>query len=435
MKKRMLAILIVLLAMCAVPQKVEAASSQTMKKAYVKYLKTKVSNKKYYYVANIGKGNKPALLIAKGDSTKKYDIENGSIYRYYACDVYYYVKGKVKKIGTFSEGARPIYMAKKGKQYYLRNGLSDAAYFAYISNNKLYTYEFYKEWGVSRLKVGKKTVKKYGRLSARKYNQKQNAFKDKNYINFKKNNYNKPKKNTTHHTNSNNTTNNNNSNNSNTVTVQPSIRISGGYTGSGSCTLSATTVPGNLYVSWSSSNPSVATVNGGRVTAKAGGTTRITASINYGGRTYSASKNVTVGTNKSYGAWSGWTIDPIAATASREVRTTALYRYYYFYCPVCGGREPLQGISDCHSYTLTLSNGNVGWFPIPYSQCASAPYSYAPYKRYTTSLGDGRIWNFSTGNLYHTAIGTKDTDSGAEVIKVGYSYRNVSTWSYIQRIN
>lgn len=219
------------------------------------------------------------------------------------------------------------------------------------------------------------------------------------------------------------------------MTVQPSIRISGGYTGSGSCTFSTTTVPGNLSVSWSSSNPSVASVSGGKVTAKAAGTAKITASITYGGKTYSASKNITVGAKKSYGAWSGWTIDPIAATAGREVRTTALYRYYYFYCPVCGGREPLQGISDCHRYTLTLSNGNVGWFPVPYSQCASAPYSYASYKRYTTSLGDGRIWNFSTGNLYHTAIGTKDSDSAAEVIKTGYSYRNVTTSYYISGIN
>lgn len=421
MKRKFMAILIFLLAICAVPQKAEAASNKTMKKAYVKYLKTKVSNKKYYYIANIGKGNKPALLIAKGDSTEKYDIENGSKYHYYACDVYYYVKGKVKKMGAFSEGARPIYMAKKGKQYYLKNGLSDAAYFAYIRNNKLHTYEFYKEWEVSRLKVGKKTVKKYGRLSAKKYNQKKNTFKDKNCIKFKKNNYNKPKKNT--------------ANSTNTATVQPSIRISGGYTGSGSCTFSTTTVPGNLSVSWSSSNPSVVSVSGGKVTAKAAGTAKITASITYGGKTYSASKNITVGAKKSYGAWSGWTIDPIAATAGREVRTTALYRYYYFYCPVCGGREPLQGISDCHRYTLTLSNGNVGWFPVPYSQCASAPYSYASYKRYTTSLGDGRIWNFSTGNLYHTAIGTKDSDSAAEVIKTGYSYRNVATSYYISGIS
>ena len=56
------------------------------------------------------------------------------------------------------------------------------------------------------------------------------------------------------------------------------------------------------------------------------------------------------------------------------------------------------------------------------------------YKRYTFSLGDGQRWNFSTGNINDHAIGTKDSDSAATVIRTGYSKRSVSTVYYISSI-
>lgn len=59
--------------------------------------------------------------------------------------------------------------------------------------------------------------------------------------------------------------------------------------------LTATTIPSGQAVSWTSSNPSVATVNSsGGVTGLRAGTTTITASVTYGGNTYFASCKVTV---------------------------------------------------------------------------------------------------------------------------------------------
>lgn len=217
-------------------------------------------------------------------------------------------------------------------------------------------------------------------------------------------------------------------------TVKPSVKISGGSTGGSSCTLTATTVPANSTVSWSSSNTSVATVSNGKVTAKGTGTATITAKITYSGKIYSAKKTVEVSSNKTYGSWSSWSTTAVSATPTREVKTTTLYRYYCYYCPTCGGREPFTGTSDCHKYTLSDSNWNEKWSTIPYSQCSPKNYSYTTIKRYTESLDDGKRWNFSTGNLNHTAIGTIDYGGSAVVIKKGYSYRSVSTNYYISSI-
>ena len=59
-------------------------------------------------------------------------------------------------------------------------------------------------------------------------------------------------------------------------------------------TLTATVSPSGRSVTWSSSNTSVATVSGGRVTAVGGGSATITAEINYSGRSYTATCRVTV---------------------------------------------------------------------------------------------------------------------------------------------
>lgn len=59
--------------------------------------------------------------------------------------------------------------------------------------------------------------------------------------------------------------------------------------------LTATTTPSGQPVSWTSSNPSVAAVSGsGSVTGLKAGTAKITASTTYGGKTYTASCQVTV---------------------------------------------------------------------------------------------------------------------------------------------
>ncbi|MDY3998713.1 MAG: Ig-like domain-containing protein [Blautia sp.] len=203
-----------------------------------------------------------------------------------------------------------------------------------------------------------------------------------------------------------------------------------GSTGKRTITLKAASSLGGK-ITWSTSNSRVATVSSnGTVTAKGNGSAKITAKVTVNGITASKSYTVTVGTKSStsYGAWSSWSLTPVSGTSTREVQTKAFYRYYCFLCPVCGRREPFQGISDCHRYTLSLSNGVVKWSSIPYYMCNSQFYSYTNLKRYTTSLGDGLLWNFSAGNINDTAIGTKDASGpDTEIIKCGYRWRSKST--------
>ena len=99
-------------------------------------------------------------------------------------------------------------------------------------------------------------------------------------------------------------------------------------------------------------------------------------------------------------------------------------------CPVCGGREPFSGNSDCYAYTLTGGDWQEIWSPIPYSQCGGVQWPAGPRRMYTYSLGDSLLWNFGTPNLWDTAVGTIDPDSGAVVIQQGYRSRSIST-SYL----
>lgn len=78
---------------------------------------------------------------------------------------------------------------------------------------------------------------------------------------------------------------------------KPSVSISKDsasvYVGD-STSLSASSNPGGLSISWSSDNSSIAKVSGGKVTGVGAGTTVIRAKISYGGKTYQASCEVTV---------------------------------------------------------------------------------------------------------------------------------------------
>ena len=129
----------------------------------------------------------------------------------------------------------------------------------------------------------------------------------------------------------------------------------------------------------------------------------------------------------SWGGWSGWRGTAQTGSDTKQVQTRKEYRYYYFYCPKCGGHEPFQGTSDCHQYSLSLANAVEGWFPIAYSNCNSHAYSYTTEKRWTESLGDGQRWNFSSGNINDTAVGTHDYGyTTGSVIRIGYRYRTRS---------
>lgn len=123
--------------------------------------------------------------------------------------------------------------------------------------------------------------------------------------------------------------------------------------------------------------------------------------------------------------WSAWQTEPVTSGETVDVASEKVYRYYYFYCPVCGGREPFQGLSDCGQYTLTLSDAHTGWFTLPYSQSNPQSYNYTTAKVYTTAP-DGKRWNFSKSNLNDTALGTLDAGNGAVVITTGYRSRTRS---------
>lgn len=96
------------------PKKVTSA---TMIKAYKKYLRKNVSNKKYYAIVNIGDNNAPVLLRgtqgAGNDKTGRH---------YTGCQIYYYKNGKVVKMDTFKDGGRWLLLSKKDGQNYLTNG-------------------------------------------------------------------------------------------------------------------------------------------------------------------------------------------------------------------------------------------------------------------------------------------------------------------------
>ena len=139
-------------------------------------------------------------------------------------------------------------------------------------------------------------------------------------------------------------------------------------------------------------------------------------------------KDVTINvTEADWGPWSSWSTSSATGSATRQVETTTLYRYYYFYCPVCGGHEPFQGMSDCGRYTITAGDYHGQWFTTAYSNSSYKSFSYTTKKYYTSSLGDGQIWCFSSGNVNQTAVGTIDADGSEVVIKTGYRYRDLQT--------
>lgn len=213
-----------------------------------------------------------------------------------------------------------------------------------------------------------------------------------------------------------------------------SISLSSSGTSGTSITLTATTYPAGQAVTWSSSNSAVAKVSNGKVTAVAAGTATITAKMTYNGKTYSANKTVTVNKANSYGSWSGWSLTPVSATSTREVQYTPMYRYYGFVCSSCGASDPFYGSCGTCGANMPVGTWQETWSSISYANSGYAKWSGVA-KCYTWNLGDGRRWNFSSGNLYHTAVGTLDSaESGAVVIQQGYRYRTIYTTTQISAV-
>lgn len=217
--------------------------------------------------------------------------------------------------------------------------------------------------------------------------------------------------------------------------VKPSVSISKSIvSGKSTGKLIAKTVPGNAVVKWVSSNSSIVSVDqNGNLRAKGKGSATITASMTYGGAQYSNSITVSTSAASKYGGWSKWTLKEIPKATGRQVEIKPFYRYYCFECPVCGGREPFQGTSDCGRYTLGTGNKKVLWSMTPYTKANPRKYSYTSKKYYTESLGDGKRWSFSAGNLNAVKTGTLDADgSGTAVIVNGYRSRTMSNYYYFK---
>ena len=145
-----------------------------MIKAYKKYLRKNVSNKKYYAIVNIGDNNAPVLLIgtrgAGNDKTGRH---------YTGCQIYYYKNGKAVKMDTFREGGRWLLLSRKNGQNYLTNGGSDFSIRICIKNGNLYRYQYYNnhnwkknpenKWAISSVKMNGNVIKNMGYLDGTLY--------------------------------------------------------------------------------------------------------------------------------------------------------------------------------------------------------------------------------------------------------------------------
>ena len=149
-------------------------TSSTMIKAYKKYLRKNVSNKKYYAIVNIGDNNAPVLLIGT------LGAGNNKTGRHYTgCQIYYYKNGKAVKMDTFREGGRWLLLSRKNGQNYLTNGGSDFSIRICVKNGNLYRYQYYNnhnwkknpenKWATSIVKMNGKVIKNMGYLDGTLY--------------------------------------------------------------------------------------------------------------------------------------------------------------------------------------------------------------------------------------------------------------------------
>ncbi len=135
----------------------------------------------------------------------------------------------------------------------------------------------------------------------------------------------------------------------------------------------------------------------------------------------------------SYGNWSSWSTTSATGSSTLQVETRVTYRYYYYTCTNCGKRHPVYN-TNCSCGKKIPDNFTCTWSTVAYkdSNYTSGTYN-GNSKSYTYSLGDGAQWFFSTGNKNDTAVGTKDLDSSAIVIRREYRSRaiiktNIYNW-------
>lgn len=71
---------------------------------------------------------------------------------YTGCNVYYYKSGKVRKVGSLSDGRDIALYTKKG-QNYINSGLSDEALYLCVKDGKSYLCAYYNShnWKIDRM--------------------------------------------------------------------------------------------------------------------------------------------------------------------------------------------------------------------------------------------------------------------------------------------
>ena len=115
---------------------------------------------------------------------------------YTGCNVYYYKSGKVRKVGSLSDGRDIALYTKKG-QNYINSGLSDEALYFCVKDGKSYLCAYYNShnWKIDPddkyekcvIKKGGKVIKNYGYMDSRQYNTEKNSYRYKSTVKFVKN--------------------------------------------------------------------------------------------------------------------------------------------------------------------------------------------------------------------------------------------------------
>ena len=120
------------------------------------------------------------------------------------------------------------------------------------------------------------------------------------------------------------------------------------------------------------------------------------------------------------GGWSSYSMTPVYANESREVRTMPMYMYYYFKCRSCGYRQPYNrgekcgAVADWHEY----------WTTTRYTQVSYT--SYGSTKYVTWNIDDGGRYYFASDALYFTEPNSY-AKNGSLVVVQGYSWRPMAT--------
>lgn len=170
-----------------------------------------------------------------------------------------------------------------------------------------------------------------------------------------------------------------------------------------SVTITATTDPAGQTVTWTSSNPAVATVSNGTVTGKSCGTTIITAKFTYNNTTYSKTCNVVVDCNHK-----STTTHP-ATTSTCKVQGNN----EYVTCNDCGnvtsGSDAKLPLADHTGGTATCNSAAVcGWCGQSYGSVDLNNHVGETEIRDAAPATDTA--NGYTGDTYCTSCGVKIAD-------------------------